>query len=71
MVVKAEGQLFPTGRKKVGAMAGDYAEVGCNSVLNPGTIIGRHGRIYPLCSVRGFVPENHLLKSDGTCTVCL
>ncbi|NLC32250.1 MAG: UDP-N-acetylglucosamine pyrophosphorylase [Clostridiales bacterium] len=71
VVVKAEGQLFPTGRKKVGAMAGDYAEVGCNSVLNPGTIIGRHGRIYPLCSVRGFVPENHLLKSDGTCTVCL
>ena len=67
VVVKAGGKLYPTLRNKVGAMAGDFAEVGCNSVLNPGTIIGRGGRIYPLCSVRGFVPENHLLKSDGTC----
>ena len=69
VVVKAGGKLYPTLRKKVGAMAGDLAEVGCNSVLNPGTIIGRGGRIYPLCSVRGFVPENHLLKSDGTCVL--
>ncbi len=67
VVVKALGQLYPTGRKKVGVMAGDRAEVGCNSVLNPGTIIGKDARIYPLCSVRGFVPENHLLKTDGTC----
>lgn len=69
VVVKAEGKLYPTLRKKMGAMAGDLAEVGCNTVLNPGTIIGRGGRIYPLCSVRGFVPANHLLKGDGTCVL--
>lgn len=69
VVVKAAGALYPTNRKKVGALAGDFAEVGCNTVLNPGTIIGRRGRIYPLCSVRGFVPENHLLKNDGTCSL--
>ena len=68
VVVKAGGELYPTNRKKVGALAGDFAEVGCNSVLNPGTIIGRRGRIYPLCSVRGFVPEGHLLKNNGTCS---
>lgn len=67
VVVKALGELYPTNRKKVGALAGDFAEVGCNTVLNPGTIIGRRGRIYPLCSVRGYVPENHLLKNDGSC----
>ncbi len=67
VVVKAGGESFPTGRKKVGAMVGDYAEVGCHSVLNPGSVLGRHARIYPLCSVRGFVPENHLLKGDGSC----
>ena len=66
--MKAGGELYPTNRKKVGVMAGDFAEVGCNSVLNPGTIIGKAGRIYPLCSVRGFVPANYLLKGDGTCT---
>ena len=68
VVVKAGGELYPTNRKKVGALAGDFAEVGCNSVLNPGTIIGRRGRIYPLCSVRGFVPEGHLLKNNGACS---
>ena len=66
VVVKALGEHYPTQRKKVGAMAGDFAEVGCNTVLNPGTIIGRRGRIYPLCSVRGYVPEGQLLKSDGS-----
>ena len=66
VVVKAAGELYPTNRKKVGALAGDFAEVGCNTVLNPGTIIGRRGRIYPLCSVRGYVPEGQLLKSDGS-----
>ena len=68
VVVKAGGERYPTNRKKVGALAGDFAEVGCNTVLNPGTIIGRRGRIYPLCSVRGFVPEGHLLKNNGTCS---
>ncbi len=54
-----------TGIKKVGAMLGDYVEVGCNSVLNPGTIIGRNSSIYPLSSVRGVVPENSIYKTGG------
>lgn len=51
-----------TGRKKFGAMLGDFVEVGCNSVLNPGTVIGRHTNVYPLSMVRGFVPENSIYK---------
>ena len=47
-----------TNRKKIGAFLGDYVEVGCNSVLNPGTIIGRNSNIYPVSCVRGIVPEN-------------
>ena len=54
-----------TGLKKVGAMLGDFVEVGCNSVLNPGTVIGRHTNIYPLSNVRGVVPANSILKSNG------
>ena len=54
-----------TGRKKLGAMLGDYVEVGCNSVLNPGTVIGSHSNIYPLSSVRGVVPENSIWKTGG------
>ena len=54
-----------TGIKKVGAFLGDYVEVGCNSVLNPGTIIGRHTNIYPLSSVRGVIKENSIYK-NGT-----
>ena len=54
---------IPTGRKKCGAMLGDYAEVGCNSVLNPGTVIGPHTNIYPLSSVRGAVPADSIFKS--------
>lgn len=53
-----------TGLKKFGAMIGDHVEVGCNSVLNPGTIIGRNSNIYPLSSVRGTVPENSIFKSS-------
>ena len=51
-----------TGRKKFGAMLGDFVEVGCNSVLNPGTVIGRYTNVYPLSMVRGFVPENSIYK---------
>ncbi len=51
-----------TGLKKFGAMLGDHVEVGCNSVLNPGTVVGRDSRIYPLSMVRGFVPEGHIFK---------
>ena len=59
-----EGNM-ETGLKKFGAMLGDFVEVGCNSVLNPGTVIGRHSNIYPLSSVRGVVPENHIWKTGG------
>lgn len=51
-----------TGLKKVGAMLGDYVEVGCNSVLNPGTIIGRHSNIYPTSCVRGVIPAGYIFK---------
>ena len=53
---------IPTGRKKVGAMVGDYAEIGCNSVLNPGTVIGKHATVYPLSSVRGVIPADSIYK---------
>lgn len=52
-----------TGLKKMGAMLGDYVEVGCNSVLNPGTVIGRHSNIYPLSRVRGVVPTHSIFKN--------
>ena len=55
---------IPTGRHKIGAMLGDRAEIGCNSVLNPGTIIGRDCIVYPTSCVRGVIPENHIYK-DG------
>ena len=56
---------IPTGIKKVGAMLGDFVEVGCNSVLNPGTVIGRNCSIYPLSCVRGVVPEGSIYKANG------
>lgn len=63
VVIHNGEENIPTGRKKVGAFLGDYAEVGCNSVLNPGTVIGRRSNVYPTSSVRGVVPENHIYKS--------
>ena len=65
VVVSAENVRLETGLKKVGAMFGDFVEVGCNSVLNPGTIIGRRSNVYPLCSVRGFVPADSICKRDN------
>ena len=59
-----EGKV-PTGLKKFGAMLGDHVEVGCNSVLNPGTVIGRNSNIYPLSCVRGFVPGGSIYKTGG------
>jgi NDP-sugar pyrophosphorylase family protein len=56
------GEEIETGLKKFGAMLGDYVEVGCNSVLNPGTVIGRESRVYPLSSVRGVIPPKHIYK---------
>ena len=55
---------IPTGRHKIGAMLGDRAEIGCNSVLNPGTVVGRDCIVYPTSCVRGVIPENHIYK-DG------
>lgn len=56
-------EVIETGIKKVGAMLGDFAEIGCNSVLNPGTVIGRNSNVYPLSPVRGVVPANHIYKN--------
>lgn len=56
------GEEIETGRKKFGAMLGDHVEVGCNSVLNPGTVIGRECNVYPLSSVRGVIPAEHIFK---------
>lgn len=56
---------LPTGLGKLGAIVGDYAEVGCNSVLNPGTVLGRRSVVYPLSCVRGVVGEDCIFKNDG------
>ena len=64
-VVIHGGKEILTGMKKVGAMVGDYTEIGCNTVLNPGTVLGRNVTVYPGCSVRGVVPANHIWKSGG------
>lgn len=65
VIVHGKDEEVETGLKKFGAMLGDYVEVGCNSVLNPGTIIGRHSNIYPTSCVRGVVPENSIHKNNG------
>ncbi len=65
VVVKDGESEIATGRKKFGAMLGDGVEVGCNSVLNPGTVIGKHTNIYPLSSVRGVVPADSIYKEKG------
>ncbi len=61
--VKTENGFIETGLKKFGAMLGDFVEVGCNSVLNPGTVIGKNTNVYPLSCVRGTVPPDHIFKS--------
>ena len=66
VTVKNGGETMETGLKKFGAMVGDHVEVGCNSVLNPGTVIGRHSNIYPTSCVRGMIPEHCIWKNDGT-----
>jgi len=65
VVVKNGTEHIETGLKKFGAMVGDCVEVGCNSVLNPGTVVGRNSNIYPLSSVRGTVPEGCIWKTGG------
>ena len=66
VVVRCGDERIETGLKKIGAMLGDRVEVGCNSVLNPGTVIGRDSNIYPTSCVRGTVPERSIWKNDGT-----
>lgn len=68
VTVNCGSQKIETGLKKFGAMLGDYAEVGCNSVLNPGTVIGRNTNVYPLSCVRGVVPANSIYKTGGVIT---
>ena len=65
VAVKNGAEKIETGLKKFGAMVGDFVEVGCNSVLNPGTVIGRHSNVYPTSCVRGLVPERSIWKNDG------
>lgn len=66
VVIKCiDGARIETGRKKVGAMLGDCVEIGCGSVLNPGTVIGKGSSVYPLSSVRGVIPEGSIYKSEG------
>ncbi len=66
VVVHNGTEQIATGLKKFGAMVGDYVEIGCNSVLNPGTVIGRHSNVYPTSCVRGVIPEKSIHKNDGT-----
>ena len=63
VVVKGADEQIETGLKKFGAMLGDEVEVGCNSVLNPGTVVGRNSNIYPLSCVRGVIPSGHIFKN--------
>lgn len=65
VVVRADGQQIATGLKKFGAILGDHVEIGCNSVLNPGTVVGRGSHVYPLSMVRGYVPEQSIYKCAG------
>ena len=63
VAVRFGDERIETGRKKFGVILGDHAEIGCNSVLNPGTVIGRHSNVYPVSCVRGVVPENSIYKN--------
>ena len=69
VVIRNGEERIETGRKKIGAILGDYVEVGCNSVLNPGTIIGRNSNVYPVSCVRGVVPERCIYKAKGNIAV--
>ncbi len=63
--VKLDGKKIETNFKKFGAILGDYVEIGCSSVLNPGTVIGKHTNVYPLSMVRGYVAQNSIYKARG------
>lgn len=63
--ITGDNKRIETGLKKMGAALGDYVEVGCNSVLNPGTVIGRHCNVYPVSCVRGYIPADSIVKTGG------
>ena len=65
VVVKEPGAPHPTGRKKFGAILGDNVEIGCNSVLNPGTVVGRRSNVYPTSCVRGVIPPDSIYKEKN------
>ena len=65
VTIKTKDGKIETGLKKLGAILGSYVEVGCNSVLNPGTVIGSHSNVYPLSMVRGYVPAGSIYKKAG------
>ncbi len=65
VILKQNGETLETGLKKFGAMIGDFVEVGCGSILNPGTIVGKNTNIYPLSSVRGVIAESSIYKNAG------
>ena len=65
VVVKDGAARLETGRKKFGAILGDHVEIGCNSVLNPGTVVGRNTHVYPVSSVRGAIPPDSIYKREG------
>lgn len=69
VVIHNQGEELETGRKKVGAMLGDGADIGCNSVLNPGTVVGRGSNVYPVSCVRGVIPENSIYKEASKIVV--
>ena len=68
VTVNSCSEKIATGLKKFGAVLGDFVEVGCNSVLNPGTVIGRNSNVYPLSCVRGYIPANSIYKTGGVIT---
>ena len=65
VTVSAMGEKIPVNRKKMGAVLGDHVEVGCGSILNPGTVIGSHSNVYPLSSVRGYIPDRSIYKNQN------
>ncbi len=64
VTIRCGSEIIPTNRKKFGAMLGDFVEIGCNSVLNPGTVIGVNSNVYPRSCVRGYVPDNSIFKAQ-------
>jgi NDP-sugar pyrophosphorylase family protein len=65
ITIRSDEECIESGRRKLGAMLGDFAEVGCNAVLCPGSVIGRHSIVYPLSRVRGTVPAESIFKGEG------